>query len=720
MLSWATLDIVLGGMGSPLSEERDRSSRRPKREPSGVHQNAFKLPPIQELANPWGGTDSEGRYSFIFNQPVATTSTPRRSVSTHNTHTTLSYAANMSGHPPTPHSVGSSFRDDGEATGRHGRSASRQEQLREHSVAFGEGRPLTTSREGSPDALGLLEATDRPFRKACTLREVLADTTPAPSARLNEEERRGDVRWPGGYAPSVRGPRREHEDVGEGQRSERRGRTDAWQNADREESYFQAIPNTKAWDFASRRGERLGSEALRDEDERMMTEDGEAYSQHREDWEEGSRSNTHASMRGEALYDDMHEANEYEEGYSGRTSRGPPDWNAGPEYGAVPTAMAADDEAEDTPVLLDVPTDSKWATHFDDPETIVNGQSGEWTRVIWRDSKPIVLFTVFNYRYTKDGAINRHIESAVTSLTTFLTGETKIYVVPPEPETGYAIKPRDLPFVWVIRGLSERGARTMTRLRAISTKAVSIMTFPRVLGNPRWVCGLIGFMRRDVETIRAAVLHVLRSEHMMKRLEDLTSSSRQLDGMPQNRRVEYVIASLKITLATAEEDDFVANVYLFPPTDDMGRWREWAAEMRASRYNIFLNGSGIAKKVFWCAGCRGVDHENGECPFPAMKGWKGPMAGDRSHMRESFGKARRGGPGGGRGLHPSGGEPRPIGGGRGRAPTGYWEQDGYGRGRGGGNQRGQGSRGAWQSRIPSRGWTPRGFGRGAGGSGRWN
>ncbi|KAI0720230.1 hypothetical protein C8T65DRAFT_692851 [Cerioporus squamosus] len=690
--------------GSPVSEELNRSSRRPKHDASDVHQNSFRLPPIQEMLNPWGRMGGGDGHSFSLQRPV-TVSTPQRAVSVQNMVPTPSNYANMSGQPPTPFSFSSSSHEDDD-TFQRGRVHTRRSLSRTNSS--GAGLTSRSHHNPSPDGLSLLDGVDRRGRANQNLHDVLSDPEPETLLSSRNSPRHETNRWPGGYAPAVRGALRGDDDFGRRPTIEGLGRLDDGEAREGMGSFFSAIPNTKAWAHKTRNWRQADpfSGSLRDEDERMNIE-------------EESAPHEHASVNPE----DQGQEGGRSYNRRGATEPGgaPEEWSATYEdYGAVPSAMAADEEGEDTPVLPDAPLDSRWSTHFDDPETIVGGQSGEWTRVLWKDKKPIVLFTVFNYKFTKDGAINRHIEASVTTLTTYLTGEKRFYVVPPDPDWSYAIKPRDLPFVWVIRGLTEAGAKTMTSLRTISTRAVSIITYPRVLGNPRWVCGLVGFMRPDADTIRAAVLHVLRADSMLQWLEDLTRTSRQLEGIPQDRRVNFIVDSVRIKIAAAEDEEFVANVYIFPPTDDMGRWREWAAALRASRFNIFLNGAGTARKIFWCAGCRGVDHEAGECPFPKMAGWKGPRAGERSHTRELIGKAKRGGVNGGRGDSLHGAGAHTFGGGRGRGMAGGWELE-NGRGRGGGGQRGAGQRGVWQSRMPARGWAaPRGFGRGGGSSGRWN
>ncbi len=210
-------------------------------------------------------------------------------------------------------------------------------------------------------------------------------------------------------------------------------------------------------------------------------------------------------------------------------------------------------------------------------------------------------------------------------------------------------------YAWAIQGLSEAGAWEMVKVRVATSKGVTIITHPRSLNNPRWVCGLVGFLRPDKDTIKETILGTLRSTYMLDRLADLTRSNTALSHIPEDRRVAHVLRSLEVKVTATKEGEYVANVYIMPPTDDMDAWREWADELRLCWFNAFLCGAGRARPAFWCAGCRGVDHETEGCFFPRMKGWKGPEAGSNSHTRLQITGLMRGSIGRGRGGSQRGG-----------------------------------------------------------------
>ncbi len=129
----------------------------------------------------------------------------------------------------------------------------------------------------------------------------------------------------------------------------------------------------------------------------------------------------------------------------------------------------------------------------------------------------------------------------------------------------------------------------MTNLRGASMNGLAFLTYPRIVGNPSWVCGLVGFLRPDVKTILAAVLKVLREDEMIQWLASMAKANGRLKNIPESRRVAYIISSLKIRMSKTERGEDVANVFMIPPTDDMNEWREWAAYMRSARFNVFLN-----------------------------------------------------------------------------------------------------------------------------------
>ncbi|RDX44822.1 hypothetical protein OH76DRAFT_1486835 [Lentinus brumalis] len=671
--------------GSLTSEEQNRPPRRPRRDEEEHADEERRLPSISELVgNPWGshGGGRGGRTSFL---PPVYESTLRPDQRSPPLNMDYQSNANVSGKAPTPHYTSTVA----SAVGPHAKGAAAEERA-------GTFQPRTASRAASrlsedTHAMDMDAASGYELLRSPELRRARQERDERELAEL--EERRRDLqaalreadeedcqnpypgnqrRWEGGYAPDKmrRGPGRMVDGVPRGKAVD--GLRGAREESDHEDGSVQnrgsewrdsmppgdrwsAIPNTKAWQFLEQRraGERNNREDTRGSrypDQRKSTARGQQEPMNnstRADERDRSRRATSRMPSEEEQHGGN--VNEYEErgelmdhepaGWSEEVDGGR---RTGPGVGgAIPTIVARDEGVADMPVVIEDPHNEKWTVHFEDPETLLRGQSADFVRVIWWESAPTVVFSVFNYKYTDNGAINRHIEAAVTNMTTILTGETGFFVVPPDPEPGRKLQSRELPFAWAIRGLSEAGAWEMVKVRIATSKGVTIMTYPRSLSNPRWVCGLEGFLRPDVASIKKAVLGVLRSEYMIGRLTDLTRSNGDLRHIPEDKRVEHVLRTLEIKMSATGEDAFIANVYIMPPTDDMDAWRDWAEEMRSCRFNSFLCGAGVARRVYWCAGCRGVDHEEYECAIPRMRGWKGPEAGAGSHTKLQIAGASR-------------------------------------------------------------------------------
>ncbi|KAI0719303.1 hypothetical protein C8T65DRAFT_736642 [Cerioporus squamosus] len=618
------------------SEEERRSARRPRIASQG-HSPLPMLPPIRELiGNPWSGMGGGMDRNFSLQSPVPLSTPKRPSFVRDMSSFHYDSLANVSGHPPTLR--GSSIdttsvsplgdtRPSGVSSRASARSRSSGMMVDNDPGYLGSSlleRP--TGRRRGPETSREQSLPAGPWN----LRDALGEDG---SCRHEYRTRDQESLWRSGYRPSDWGSEPSRPESRIDEEDERPWIAGDHADLNGRRSLFSALPNTKAWDFRQGRQEGYGEVPLALPSARRET----SYIASEED----AASETGPGERaGDSSYG----------GRAGRSQASPekgaafgntpargdgaePEWWQETRATRLPTALMKEKDVADIPLVVDNPHSSRWAIHLSDPEEKHAGMSMEWMKTIWMDGSPTVFFTVFNYRFTRNQEINRHIETNVTAMTTHLTGESGFHVVPPDPEWRHELRARDLPYLWVIRGLSEAAAWEMVKLRVISARGVSIITHPKVIENPSFVCGLAGFLRPDVKTTKIAVLSVLESPHMIKRLAELVRTSDRLGHLPIGKRVEKVINSLDVRFMATKEDGYVANIYILPPSDDLDEWRAWAEEMRACRFNVFLNGTGSARKAFWCGGCRGVDHEDQECPFPRMRGWKGPQAGERLHTK---------------------------------------------------------------------------------------
>ncbi|KAI0718871.1 hypothetical protein C8T65DRAFT_736912 [Cerioporus squamosus] len=519
--------------------------------------------------------------------------------------------ANVSGQPPTPFSKANSSvassplwhgTENESYASREPRAASRADQDKHDESmridSFGE----------DEESSALLRTPPGPRTKTSRgARDGLCRALEDPPSRTFESARpEENSSFRGGYAP------RQWDSEALGRNGRRRvPAVEDWGeegDASENEVMFSPIPNTKAWEY--RRGLRRMQDKAAEEDAEEERDAiwhpgrGEELSEHADPGtfsaqpREGSAARSVPARAASLACDDRNQSQGA--GWQGQVSGDMQvdeheDWR---DVGMIPSAVAQGPGDEDAPALAENPRDRRWEVHFDDPERLVSGQSVDWQREMWGDST-VVMFAAYNYRYTTNGVVNRHVEGAVTAMTTSITGETRFNVVPPDPDQRKSLSARDLPFTWVIRGLTAAGASRMAAVRVASSRGVSIITYPRRLGNPKWVCSLVGFLRPDAGVIRAAVMNALQAPRMRERLEKMTSTNKTLRRIPPGERVPYILNTLEIRIADLDDGDFMANVYVEPPTDDMAIWREWVSDLRATRYNNFLNGSGVARRIFW-------------------------------------------------------------------------------------------------------------------------
>ncbi|RDX52304.1 hypothetical protein OH76DRAFT_1480887 [Lentinus brumalis] len=635
--------------GSLASDERNRSTRRPRRELSEVEKgDGIRLPSINEMVgNPWGNDETGPISRHRFPMPVQM-STPRHAQQSPLINQIYHSGANVSGKAPTPFStstVASAVRPRirGEVAeewaGTHGseRSALRTESrvsLRSCAMDLddGEGESLLRSpslRQARIDRsrreLEELEERRRALQE--TLREA-EDSHPS-----------GAPRWHGGYAPEFLGQRGHNKGRVAGRKAvedleSRDGQGDDYDEGQGDENgqetpvhvhdRWSAIPNTKAWQHreaqraieqARRAGGQMdGQPRAQDRRRREFEPTGgrAAETDWQDDYERDARIlNTGLHGRESTPHERDAQDEAMEDGRMEPITESANLWRGPGVGGAIPSVVARDEGVADIPIVVENPADERWTVHFDDPEALLRGQSADFIKIVWWDERPTVMFTVFNYKYTENEEVNRHIENAVTSLTTILTGEKDFCVVPPEPDWSRQLGSGDLPFTWAIRGLSEAGAWEMVKVRAITTKGVTIITYPRTLTNPRWLFALGGFLRPDVEAIKTTVLSVLRSAYMIERLEYLTRSNSMLAHIPEERRVEHILRSLDVKVAITTKGAYAANIYIKPPTDDMDAWREWRDELKACRFNAFICGAGKALRCYWIGSTQNNDPTDG-------------------------------------------------------------------------------------------------------------
>ncbi len=299
------------------------------------------------------------------------------------------------------------------------------------------------------------------------------------------------------------------------------------------------------------------------------------------------------------------------------------------EDGELLPSVLRGQDTEDDEVPTAPPEGGFPTVHRDDPETLIRGMADEWVREMWRDPPSTsVAVDVFNYRFSEDDAHNRQVADALQWALQQITGETDFDVVPPEQDTDRRLRARDLPTVWMIRGLSTRGTARALAQRTWSFKRISFFTALRSASIPSWLFTLEGYLRGDERKIRAAVLRALGDRERASWITELVASNPDFDGVPLEEAVEIIHASVRVEVMQLGNGNYIANVFVRPPTRDPRLWRQWVAELRSRRYPSFAIGTGRVRYIAQCIGCHGVSHPVHLCPYARIRGWNGPRPGE--------------------------------------------------------------------------------------------
>ncbi|KAI0681749.1 hypothetical protein C8T65DRAFT_751347 [Cerioporus squamosus] len=409
---------------------------------------------------------------------------------------------------------------------------------------------------------------------------------------------------------------------------------EAWQQSrsrlcdGRARSEFVPLPNTRAAFYMAARGpngaaantlQRSPISRIRGRQRTSPSVVG-ARTSAREPGRTNADSRMHDDGTDEALHDDPAQRSREADGgmRMGRAFRGDPssgdedgrrgselevrdeDREWGSEDGEVlPTALwehASHEDAAPTPI----PDGGFPVIHRDDPETSLRGIALDWMREVWKDAPHTDVFVqIYNYRYTEDVVLNSRIAEALRWAFEQMSGECGFDVVPPELEEGTTRRQRDLPSVWVIRGLSPRATAHATSRGFWSLPTISFAALPRAMSLPSWLFTLEGFLTGNVDKIRATVLRVLRGEDMQLWIAEMVAANPAYAGWSTRRALEDVLDSLRVETMQLGNGTYIANVFIRSPTRSFREWRQWVTDLRARRYRSYAIGTGRVRIAGW-------------------------------------------------------------------------------------------------------------------------
>ncbi len=406
-----------------------------------------------------------------------------------------------------------------------------------------------------------------------------------------------------------------------------------WPERSRDQSEFRPLPNTRAADYL----------AGRDVDQAQLADARSVYrhsSSARSRVEENDLATTHNYGYRTHIEDEGEDRLQDGDAMPRGDER---DWAAQEDGEIVPSALRDDAPRENT--MPTIPPPGGFPNiHRDDPEAALRGLALDWMREIWSDApNSDVLVQVYNYKYSEDDALNRRIAEALRWAFETMTGETDFDVVPPELEDGARRMLRDLPSIWVVRGLSPMATLTAIETGTWSYERISFTALPRTAGMQSWLFTLEGFLEGNADKIRQAILRVLQEDTMASWIADMLATNPSFDGWSPRRAMSEFLSTLRVEVLQLGNGNYIANAHIRPPTRNLREWRAWVAELRSRRYRSFAIGTGRVRPVVSCSGCTSVAHPAHLCPFPRIRGWNGPGPGE-GVFGERAGRGSRQGP----------------------------------------------------------------------------
>ncbi|KAI0717539.1 hypothetical protein C8T65DRAFT_694198 [Cerioporus squamosus] len=300
-------------------------------------------------------------------------------------------------------------------------------------------------------------------------------------------------------------------------RSQWEGRdTRAFSSARRELSAFAPLPNTRAAQYMV---QNMAQNTPRERHSRLY---GKNIPPPAPRYREDSRDED-AMLDDDEIFPRSEEGETYE------------DWDE--EEGELLPSALREDCVSAHLEPTDIPEGSFPAVYSDDPKAHLRKMATEWLREMWTDPANTVVFVdPFNYRYTKNDALNRRVEENIRRAMEFIS----------ELEDGIRAHARDLPTIWAIRNLTPEGVARALARRTWSFPYISFHTSPRSTSMTRWVMMLEGFLNNNEQKIRAVIHRALGEPEMRKWREQMVAANPDFEGWPADRALEAVLRTLRI------------------------------------------------------------------------------------------------------------------------------------------------------------------------------
>ncbi|RDX45782.1 hypothetical protein OH76DRAFT_1486090 [Lentinus brumalis] len=286
-----------------------------------------------------------------------------------------------------------------------------------------------------------------------------------------------------------------------------------------------------------------------------------------------------------------------------------------------------------------IPFEGDPEVHRHDPEAHLRGMSDVWVQEVWADPmNTSITLNTFNPHYSRSYGTNRRTASDLRRFVSQITGESNFLVIAPDQAPDHRGRG---PVEWAITGLTGEGVERLLRRRVWSFKSITFFPRRRALENPRWILALEGFLEDNVSNIEAAVRSTFERPQVRQRILQMILANPEFNSIPTDEAFRRIMATLRVSVYTLDNETVVANVFLRSPTQSIRVWRRWILELRDLTFGSYHTAIARVRRISSCAGCLGVDHPSHLCPFTRLPNWNGPeSAGGNSYSVD--GRERRG------------------------------------------------------------------------------
>ncbi|TFK91867.1 hypothetical protein K466DRAFT_595729 [Polyporus arcularius HHB13444] len=261
---------------------------------------------------------------------------------------------------------------------------------------------------------------------------------------------------------------------------------------------------------------------------------------------------------------------------------------------------------------------------FQDPDSVVVG-TDEAILADMRDTEKngtILGIRVARVNGVPPDKMARNICSWVEAITTDITGETGISLVPPRPP--YVRRQGNpAPFIWFLCDLSPEGAAVMLSVGVVSCPTISFFVHPLTV-KPDLVVVLTGFVTTTGFLIEAMIRNTFEGPAMRAIIDQFVPSNPLFRNTPIDMATQFVLETLEIELDTLGGNVPCAKVYIESPAGTTEGWRRFREAVARVPFEDRYNPR-ASTRILSCEICAGSDHTMQMCRYPFLPGWKGPV-----------------------------------------------------------------------------------------------